>query len=447
MSVTQTNIAPLHEKVQITLQAEDYKPKYTESLKEYKKKAQIKGFRKGQVPVAVVEKMVGKNLLADELMKSLQEKLGAHIQEEKIQYLGEPLLVESSLDQIELKSDKAYEFAFEIGVRPDFSIPVLENKESFDTYQIEVGEDMIQKELEHLREQYGEVEQVDKVKQDDHLFVEMNELENGEIKAAGFFGKAILNFSDFKFKKDAKALVGLAKEESVDISLSKLTDKQEVLKRFNEEKEVEEINDDVRITIKHINRTKPAELNEEFFKKIDPTEQEVTNEEELIALVKKNLSNYLQEQNTNFLNNRIIEAIMEGTDIDLPEEFLKKWLVQSSDEYSEENVDERFEEFRKGLKWNLVYQKSMVDGEIKISQEDLKAEATKTLESQMGMRAEGNEEQFNQFVAYMLNNEEFVNKTAETLREKKVFDYLRENVTLVEQTIDFDTFKAKLEGK
>ena len=138
---------------------------------------------------------------------------------------------------------------------------------------------------------------------------------------------------------------------------------------------------------------------------------------------------------------------MEGTEIELPAAFLKKWLVQSSEEYTEDNVEERYEEFTKGLRWNLVYQKSMVDGEIKITQEDLQEEAKRTLETQMGMRAEGNEEQFNQFIAYMMNNKEFVDKTADTIREKKVFNYLRENVTLVEQTIDFDTFKAKLEGK
>ena len=447
MSVTQTNIAPLHEKLQITLQAEDYKPKYTASLKDYKKKAQIKGFRKGQVPVAVVEKMVGKNLLADELMKALQEKLGAHIQENKIQYLGEPLLVESGLEDVDVKADKAYDFAFEIGLRPEFTIPVLENKESFDTFDIEVGADMIEKELEHLKEQYGEVEQVEKIKEGDSLFVELNELENGEIKAGGFFGKGALEFVDFKFKKNAKVLVSKKKEDAVDIELSHFKDQAAVLKRFNEEYAGEELNQEFRITVKHINRVKPAEFNEDFFKKIDPTGEEVTSQEELEGLVKKNLSSYLQEQNTQFLNNRIIEAIMEGTEIELPAAFLKKWLVQSSEEYTEDNVEERYEEFTKGLKWNLVYQKSMVDGEIKITQEDLQEEAKRTLETQMGMRAEGNEEQFNQFIAYMMNNKEFVDKTADTIREKKVFNYLRENVTLVEQTIDFDTFKAKLEGK
>src|SRR5690242_6403690 len=167
-TVTQQDVAPLHKHLNVTINKEDYLPTFEKSLKEYSKKANIPGFRKGMVPAGLIKKMYGSSLFTDEVLKTVDKEVFRFIEEEKLDIFAQPLPVEMNLNQLDVNNPNNYTFTFEIGMKPDFSLPDL-SQEAVKRYKVTISDDMVNEEVERLRTRYGNMTEPEMVSGDDHV--------------------------------------------------------------------------------------------------------------------------------------------------------------------------------------------------------------------------------------------------------------------------------------
>src|SRR5215207_5808684 len=184
--ITKENIGLLHEKLTVKLDKTDYLPQFEKSLKEYGKKANIPGFRKGMVPAGLIKKMYGSSLFTDEVLKTVDKEVFRFIEDEKLDIFAQPLPVEMNLNQLDVNNPNNYSFTFEVGMKPDFELPDL-SREQIKRYQVSVNDEMVNEEVERLRTRYGNMTEPETVTGDENVlnvtFIETdaagNEIEGG----------------------------------------------------------------------------------------------------------------------------------------------------------------------------------------------------------------------------------------------------------------------------
>src|SRR5689334_436028 len=185
-TVTQQDVAPLHKHLNVTINKEDYLPTFEKSLKEYSKKANIPGFRKGMVPAGLIKKMYGSSLFVDEVLKTVDKQVFQFLETEKLDIFAQPLPVDMNLGQLDVNHPNNYTFTFEVGMKPGFQLPELA-KEKVKRYKVQIGEEMVAEEVERLRSRYGNMSEPETVTTDENVlnvnFIETdaegNELEGG----------------------------------------------------------------------------------------------------------------------------------------------------------------------------------------------------------------------------------------------------------------------------
>src|SRR5215210_3805341 len=185
-TVIQQDVAPLHKQLNITINKEDYLPSCEKSLKDYSKKANIPGFRKGMVPSGLIKKMYGNSLFVDEVLKTVDKEVVHYLESEKLDIFAQPLPVDMNLGQIDVNNPNNYTFTFEVGMKPDFKMPEL-TKEKIKRYKVDVTDSMVDEEVERLRTRYGNMTEPESVTSDEHVlnvtFIQTdqdgNEIEGG----------------------------------------------------------------------------------------------------------------------------------------------------------------------------------------------------------------------------------------------------------------------------
>src|SRR5690606_27676668 len=185
-TVTQQDVAPLHKHLSVTINKEDYLPTFEKSLKEYSKKANIPGFRKGMVPAGLIKKMYGSSLFVDEVLKTVDKQVFQYLEQEKLDIFAQPLPVDMKLDQLDVNNPNNYTFTFEVGMKPEFSLPDL-SAQKVKRYRVDVNDKMVEEEVERLRTRYGNMTEPETITSDNNVlnvnFVETddkgNEVEGG----------------------------------------------------------------------------------------------------------------------------------------------------------------------------------------------------------------------------------------------------------------------------
>src|SRR5579875_2483613 len=167
-TVTRENIGSLHDKLNVTINKEDYLPTFEKSLKEYSKKANIPGFRKGMVPAGLIKKMYGNSLFVDEVLKTVDKEVFQYLENEKLEIFAQPLPVDFNLGQLDVNNPNNYTFTFEVGMKPDFQLPDL-SKEKVKRYKVQVTDEMVNEEVERLRTRYGNMTEPETVNSDDNV--------------------------------------------------------------------------------------------------------------------------------------------------------------------------------------------------------------------------------------------------------------------------------------
>lgn len=461
MNITQQKNDDLTAVINLELKKEDYEQEVNKALTRQAKTADIKGFRKGKVPKNLVKKMYGNAILANVLNQTIDQEIRNYIQEQKLELLGQPIPVEEETVQFDVNELKDVNFQYKIGLKPSVDISYIETKPEFTQYEIEIDDEMIDKEVEHMLGQYGDVENPSEKPADkDAIEVSLRELdEDGTVKENGYEHTTSFGFDQLKLKKDQTAIGKLGVGDTYspfNVYRAFDKDKEAIAKQILEldEEVMAETGTAFELKLNQINRVAKAELNQAFFDKLYG-EGKVTSEEEMREKIKENLANYLSQATENQLKNEVYTTLIDKINVNLPDQFLKEWLEVSRENDTEnkvtkEDIANEYEPFAKNLKSSLVFSAISDKAELNVDFEELKSKVQDNLIQQFrhyGMPLEDNEEMLEGMVQRFMQDEKQVRQTHDQLMDEKIFDYLKENVKLNNKTVSLDEFNALNEEK
>ncbi|MGQ8336005.1 trigger factor [Sunxiuqinia sp. A32] len=450
MNITKENINELNAIVTVKIEKSDYEVTVNDTLRDYRKKANMPGFRPGKVPAGLVKKMYGKAIVAEEVNKMLSQNLSKYLVEEKLNILGEPLPNEEKQASFDWDTTEDFEFVFDIAVAPEIEVK-LDKRKKYPFYNIEVDEETIDKQIEAYTGRFGENVKVDESADKDTLrgdFVQLdaegNELEEG-IKAE----QVIIAIDLMKDEEVKQAAIGKkAGDVMVFDPVKVYENKHEVGHLLNvSHEDAEKIEGDFKFTISEVLRFEKAELNEDLFKKAFGEDTEIKTEEEFRAKIKADLEdNFKLSSNYKFaLDSR--DILLDKIEMELPEEFLKRWIKATNEELTEEQIEQDFDNFMKDLRWQLIKDKLTKDNEIKVEDEDIKEGAKEMALSQFrqyGMSSVP-DEYLNNYADQILQNEEERRRIVTKVQEDKIIEVIKENVNIDEKPISLEDFNKLLE--
>ena len=441
MKISRKDNDALNTLITINIERNDFEDKVKNVLTDYRKKANIPGFRKGHVPMGMIKKQYETAVTADEVNKLLQQNLDQYLKEEKINILGNPLpVMQEDLDW------KATElsFSFELGLSPEFEVKLTE-KNKVTHYQITATDEMINDQVKHYRKQFGKlVAQKNAI--DDCEITAAIKNEAAEIETTHTFdlgqirGKA--NLSAF-----GKATVG----EVIQLKFKNLfKDEATATRILNVSADkLKEIEGEISFDIKEINERVLAEMNQEFFDKIYGPDA-VKSEEEMKAKITEGIEKQFEQQSDQKLLNDITEYLVAKTKFDLPADFLKKWMQNSGEQpLSAEAASEEYERSEKGIRYQLIEGKIIADHELQFKFEELKEFAKQMIVMQMAQYGQAGlpDEELEGIVARVMSNQDEARKLSEQLMSKKLLEFYKTKLSLKKKKLTFDAFVKEAYGQ
>lgn len=443
MNIAQEKVDDLNAVVKITIAPEDYNPRVEKALKEQAKKANLPGFRKGMVPVAHIKRMYGKSILVEEINNMLNENISKHLTDNQVEVLGQPLPV---MDDAEYKWDNTdtFEFNYELGLAPTVDVEVT-SKDKFTHYNVKADDETLAARIKNIRKSYGKMSNPEVSAEGDVLYAELAQLSpDGSVFEGGINSTGSIRLDLVTDKKILKSLVGLKKDDVVDIDIQKTFDNNEavIAKLLNiSEEDAKELKSKFKVTVKNVNRLEEADLNQEFFDKIFGAGV-VSDEAGFTAKITEEVEAMFKQDADRKLQNDIYTQLTEQTKMQLPDEFLRKWLKATNEKLSDEELEQGYADFAKNLKWTLIENKIIKDNDIKIEYKDVFELAKARLDAQFKMYSPQAlpEDQLAQYTANFLQEKENANRIFDEVKALKVFDYIKSVATLNEKEIAYNKF-------
>jgi trigger factor len=440
MNITKEQIDDLNAVVKVAISKEDYQDKVEKILKDYRKQANIPGFRKGQVPMGLIKKQYGKAVLVDEVNKLIQDNLNKYLTEEKLDVLGNPLPKQQ--DNFDWDKDE-FDFEFELGLAPDFEAS-LKTKKSITHYKIVADKKMVDEQVERIQKQYGKLMNKAEIgKKDEITGTFKNEAEEID-------NKSTLEIDKIKNKKAVDALLGKKVGDVVTLKTKGLFKEDYLLSGIlgiNREK-VDKLAIEVSFTIEEINEREPAELNQELFDKVFGKDA-VSSVKELKDKIKEDSEKQFEQQSDQKLLNDVTERLIDTTKFDLPSGFLKKWIQMTGEKpLSEEEANDEYEKSEKGLRYQLIEGKLIKENNIEIQFDELKEFAKGFIKSQMAQYGQMNpqEEELEAIAGRIMSNQEEVKRLSEQLMSQKLLTLYKEKANLKVKEVTYENFVKEVYG-
>ena len=435
MDISKTDIDQLNSVINMTIDRKDYEKKVGSVLSDYRKNANIPGFRKGHVPMGMIKKQYEKAVIADEVNKLLRENLDKYIKDEKLELLGNPI-PKASKEDLDWEASQL-NFEFELGLAPKFDIKLNVLKKVV-CYEIEPEKKMIQEQLIHLQKQYGKLVSQKKIEKGYEITAQFR---NQEVEL-----ETMVNFSieDIKSKKLILALNDAKTGAILSFPAKRLFKDNGTAKRLLsvDDKKLEDIfKVDVTIELKEINERILADLNQELFDKLyEPGT--VSSVKDLEEKIKVGLQNQFEPQANQKLMNDISEAIVEKTKFKLPVDFLKKWIQTSAKEpMTKEEAINEFNKSEKGIRYQLIEGKIISENELNITFEELKDFTAIMVQKQMLQYGQTPEkEKLDEIVSNIMSNQEETRRISEQLMGDKMLNFYKDKAPLKTKKIGFDAF-------
>ncbi len=450
MNISKENIDDLNAVVKLTVEKEDYEKKVDDVLKDYRKKANMPGFRPGKVPFGMIKKMYGKHVLADEVNKIVSEEISKYLYESELNILGEPLPSESQ-DVIDFETQDNFEFNFDVAIAPEFEVK-LSKREKLNYFTIEVTEDMLEQQLKQATGRFGSTETVEESGEESMLKGDFVQLDQDGNPLADGINAADVVLSGTSVSDDAKAKLSGSKVGDV-IALNPkttFTDAAQISYMLKvSDEEAKQIDGDFRFTVKEITNYIPAELNQELFDQV-LGEGVATTEEEFKAKVKEDLEKTLSFESDYKFSLDAKDKLMNKIDINLPEAFLKRWILtvnHDKEEITEESLEKEMPKYLDDLKWQLIKNEILKVNEIKIEESDVIEVAKKSAKMQFMQYGLSNipDEHIENYAKDMIKQEEQRRNMTETAAQDKVLAFIKEAVKIEETTISRDEFNKLFE--
>ena len=433
MKVSKKDIDKLNSVLSVSIEKTDYESKVEEVIKDYKKKANIPGFRKGHTPIGLIKKQYGISVKVDEINKLMQKGLSDYLGDEKLDILGNPLPVEKN--DLDWNADNIT-FDFEIGLSPEFEVS-LKNKKAISSYEIDVDKKMIDDQLKNIQNQYGKL--IAKTKIEDGFEI------NGKFINEEFEVDNTSNFKlkDIKGKSNKESLKKLNIGDSIDLKTKDLFDKDSDLSFHLK------TNDDnkdkvksIKFLLNEINEREPADLNQDLFDKLFGKDA-IKSVTELKNKLKSDAeSNFINQTDQKLLND-VTEYLIDNTKFDLPVNFLKKWMQTAG----ENRLDEKeaaleYEKSEKGLRYQLIESKIVKDNEIKIDHDQIKDFSKDLIKTQMKQYGQNNpdEKELESISQRILSNKDEVKRISDQLLSKKLIDLFKSNLKFKNNKVSYEKF-------
>lgn len=449
MNITKENIDNLNAVLKVQIIKADYDEKVESVLKDYRKKASIKGFRPGMVPIGLVKKMYGKAVLIDEINKLVTENIQKYLTDEKVEILGDPMPKADEQEKFDFDTQEDFTFTFELGLAPVIDLKISK-KNKVNQYEIIIDEKMKKDYLENYTRRYGELRKADSTEEKDMIKGSMEAIDkDGNVVTEGIsVPDTSIGIDIIKDKKIRKQFTGIGVNDSVDFDVKKaFPNDTEIAGLLHIKKEeVEGIGNNFRFTVREISRFHPAEVGKELFDRIYG-EGVVTTEEEFLKKIEEEITINLKRESDYKLLMDVKNLAIEKADFELPEEFLKKWLLRVNENTTEEQIEKEFDSFKKDLRWQLLRNKVAKDNEMKITEEELLKEAatiTRYQFQQYGLFY-ATDDQINNYAKETLKREEDAKRIADKILDEKVIAVLQDHVKLESKSISVEEFNKLFE--
>jgi trigger factor len=434
MNITKENVDALNAVVKVEISSADYQDKVEKILQDYRKKANIPGFRKGQVPMGMVKKQYGKSIMIDEVNKLLQEALNNFLVEEKLDILGNPL--PKMQEDFNWDTDD-YSFEFELGLTPEFEVK-LDAKKKITKYNIVADEALLDKEVENIQKRFGKIVPQETVVEGVNITGTFVNVERDINK------KSTIELASIKGKSNQKLLLGAKVGDVIELNSKGLFDDSHKLMGALglSHDEIHGLEIPLTFAIEEINATELAELNQELFDKIFGPDV-VKTTEELRGKIKEDAEKQFQTQADQQLLNAVTEYLVENTTFDLPAEFLKKWIAVAGEKpMTAEDAAAEYERSEKGLRYQLIEGKVLKDNNIKLDFEELKDFTKGFVKTQMAQYGQLNpeEKELDEITQRVLSNQEEAKRLQEQLVSQKLLNFYKENITFKEKEVTYEDF-------
>ena len=420
--------------MKVVVNEADYGQAVEKQLRDYKRKANVPGFRPGMVPMGIVKKMYGKHIVAEQSYHLASTSAFEYLQKENIDYVGDVIPSEEQ-GAFDFENNTEFEFVFEFGEAPKIEVEFTA-KDKIVYNKIKVDKKMHNDYRSNYLRRYGRLVEVDKVSSDEALNVT---LDNGDIRIEEAY-VGLISMTEEERKEWKNKKVGYKTKVNINELYKKPEQRAAILSV--KEDELEGINPEFELEITKIRRFSDPELNEEFFKMAFPAGN-VTNEEDLDKFFDEEIERELKRETDFMFVNAVRNYVVEKANLQMPEEFLKRWLyVINEGKFSREEIEKDFAPFLKMFTWNYLQKHFITEGELKVSQEEAKAEAMAFAQmqfAQYGMPS-APADMLENFAKQIMDNKEQLQKIYEKLYEEKVVEYIRGKVKVTEKAVSADEF-------
>ncbi|MBC7381737.1 MAG: trigger factor [Bacteroidia bacterium] len=450
MNVTFEKKDELNGTISVNITTEDYLPAYEKKLKDYGKKANIPGFRAGHAPKSMIEKMVGNSLLLEEVNGLASKGLFDYMEENKMNVLGQPVLSEDTKIDA-LTKNAAYTFNFDLGLSPDIQLNISA-ADTYEKYKVVVSDKMIDEEVARMVKQNSALTNVEIAEENDLIYAGLTELsdEGNELEGGVNAESVPIAINTIKDEEVRNRLTGLeiGAEFTVNIFTLFNNDEVEMSHALNMQKNgIPDLNPEFKLKLNEIKRTETSIMNQEFFDKIYGKDV-ITSEGELRTKIQEELSAYFDQQAQHLLEHELFDALVAKHKIELPDAFLKRWLIdRHADKFNSENVEMAYLPEAKYLRNHIFEEKILVSNGIKIDEEEIKQVAlahTKNMFSSYGNQGIS-DELLMSIVEPQLKKEDFRSRMINVASRARVNEYLMNTLTIEPKEISVEDFIKVME--
>jgi len=449
MDITRENIDDLNAVLKVKVAKADYAGKVETVLKDYRKKANIKGFRPGMVPIGLIRKMYGTAVKIDEINKSVSDSIRKYLTDESLDILGDPLPKSDENETINFETQDDFSFSFELGLAPAVELG-LSTKNKVSAFIIAIDEKMKNDYASNYARRFGEFRKEEVTEEKDILKGRITAIDNeGNPAAEGIsVEESTLAVDIIRDEEIRKSFIGTKVNDFIDFDIKKAFPNENEISGLLKIKKEEtgSIEGNFRFTIAEITRFHPAEINQDLFNRIYG-EGVVNSEEEFMNKITEEITASMKRESDHKLMQDLKKLAIEKTEMNFPEDFLKKWLLKVNDKTTSEEIEKEFESFRNDLKWQLIRNKVAKDNDLKITEEELQKEAEKITRFQFQQYGlfYATDEQISNYAKETLKREDDAKRIADRILEEKAIELLKGHVKIEEKSVTVEEFNKLFE--
>lgn len=443
-TVTRENIGTLHDKINVKLAKEDYWPSFEKSLKQYAKTANVPGFRKGMVPSGMIRKMYGQSIYSDEVLRTASSKLEEYLKNEAVAIFAQPMIVRNNEPlRLDMNEPSDVDFSFEIGLKPDFEITPLKSKTKLTRYKVSVADKMVEDEIERIKRRYGKAEDQESVTNKDNIIYckyEACDAEGNVLEEPNMVeDTALLEKYPAKLQE---MLMGKKAEDTLVFRPADVCTEEELPGFMKDPFKlgVESANQYYKLTLTKVAQLIPAELTPELFSQVF-NNADIMDEAGFKARIKDELGREYDRIGRERMQNEMYELLVHQTPIQLPVNFLKRWLQEGGEKpKSSAEVEKEFPGFDHQLRWTLISDKLIADNKIAVGMDEVMEDVKTRVLAYFGMTTDEDAPWLDSYMAKVAKDEKTIDETYRRLLFDKLFTFLETQFDMEQKEVGEEEF-------